>query len=112
MTLNHQSLNLQVPEKGHTATYLGIPLEFPPLVYIMPTFATCLTQVIEHMPSTAKLSMTAKSALYLEGNVDIEGTVEIDGALVVKAGPGAKIVIKSLKVQNKGWKMVEVGFLS
>lgn len=40
-----------------------------------------------------------------DGDIDIAGKLELDGALEVRAAPGTKVVIKNLKVVNKGWSV-------
>jgi len=47
--------------------------------------------------------MSAKSTLHLDGR-DIEvKSLDLDGTLIVKAAPGAHVVIDDLKVENEGW---------
>ena len=67
-----------------------------------------LTQVKSHVRPGADVHVTARSALVLEGDVDIDGSLEVDGAVEIRAAPGAKIVIKSLKVTNEGWSVTSV----
>lgn len=52
------------------------------------------------------MRMTARSSLVLQGDVCIAGKVEIDGALVIKAAPGAKVVVGDLTVSNAGWSLM------
>jgi UDP-sugar pyrophosphorylase len=59
--------------------------------------------VKRHLSADAKISVSARSALVLDGDIDIQGTLELDGALEIRALPGSKVVIKNLKVHNKGW---------
>lgn len=33
--------------------------------------------------------------------------MDLDGALVIRAAPGAKVVVKSLRVKNAGWQIEE-----
>lgn len=48
----------------------------------------------------------SRSTLVLEGEgLHLEG-LELDGALVIKAGPGARVSVRGLKVSNEGWAMV------
>jgi len=86
--------------------YAGIDLHFPPLVTLLPSFGTCLTEVKRHIKPGAEVFVSARSALVLEGDVDIQGKLHVDGALEVRAAPGTTIIIKNLKVENKGWRIV------
>jgi UDP-sugar pyrophosphorylase len=95
-------------EENAEKMYAGIKIHFPPLITLLPSFATSLTQVKSHMRPGADVQVTARSALVLEGDVDIEGSLHVDGAVEIRAAPGAKIVVKSLKVANKGWSVTSV----
>lgn len=48
-----------------------------------------------------------RSTLILEGDVDIEG-LQLDGALVLKASPGNKVVVRNEAVNNRGWEVCEL----
>jgi len=94
-----------VPTVGTEGTWAGVPLKLPPLVTLLPSFATTLAHTKARVAKGARVAVTARSALTLAGDVVIDGTLEVDGALVVRAGPGVRIVIKSLKVKNEGWEV-------
>eukprot|EP00292_Cryptomonas_paramecium_P003292 CAMPEP_0113679828 /NCGR_PEP_ID=MMETSP0038_2-20120614/10900_1 /TAXON_ID=2898 /ORGANISM="Cryptomonas paramecium" /LENGTH=575 /DNA_ID=CAMNT_0000597981 /DNA_START=164 /DNA_END=1888 /DNA_ORIENTATION=- /assembly_acc=CAM_ASM_000170 len=84
-------------------TFAGVPLKLPPLVTLMPSFASTLSETKARIKPDSKVSVTARSALTLQGDVFIDGTLELDGALVVRAGRGSRVVVKKLKVVNAGW---------
>jgi UDP-sugar pyrophosphorylase len=86
-----------------SGTYGGMDIKMPALVTLLPSFGTCLSDVKRHLSADAKISVSARSALVLDGDIDVQGTLELDGALEIRALPGCKVVIKNLKVHNKGW---------
>ena len=48
--------------------------------------------------------MSPTSLVYIDGTDVTLENVSVDGALVVRACPQAKVVIRNIAVQNKGWK--------
>lgn len=53
---------------------------------------------------TGEITMSPRSVVYIDGiDVTMEN-VSVDGALVVRACPDAKVIIRNIAVQNKGWK--------
>eukprot|EP00961_Rhodomonas_salina_P298687 3938296-Rhodomonas_salina.2 len=46
----------------------------------------------------AEVSVSGRSAVVLEGDITLQGKVSVDGALVIKAAPGAKVLVKDLTV--------------
>lgn len=56
-------------------------------------------KVLQH-----SILLAPKSVLLLEGRDIHIKNLKVDGALVVKAAPGAKVVIDGLAVSNAGWK--------
>ncbi|CAN0065898.1 unnamed protein product [Sphacelaria rigidula] len=46
------------------------------------------------------------STLILEGEELYLESVELDGALSLKAGAGARVTVRGLKVSNDGWAMI------
>jgi hypothetical protein len=50
------------------------------------------------------IRLSARSVLVLDGaGIEVRGPVDVDGALVVRAAPGARVVIGPLRVRNRGW---------
>ena len=50
------------------------------------------------------MRLSASSALVISGaDVSIRG-LDLDGAMVVEAGPGARVVIDGARVRNGGWR--------
>jgi len=92
----------------------GVPTAVGPKVVLSPSFAMTMEEMKRKFKSPDKVSVTEKSTLYLDGR-DIEvKALELDGALVVKAVPGAHVVIDGLKVSNEGWPLepIDVSDLS
>ena len=81
----------KVPQVGTQGTFAGIELSIPPLVVLLPSFATCKADVRARFKPGSALSMTARSSLVLQGDVTFEGEVSLDGALVIKASHGASV---------------------
>lgn len=57
-------------------------------------------------PPRALLHCPPRSTLVLEGEGLVLETLELDGALSLKAGEGARVTVRGLKVSNDGWEMV------
>lgn len=89
--------------EGEEQEMLGVPVTLSPAVVLAPSFALTADDV------RAKVSgghITGRSALVVEGEgVTIAG-LELDGALVIRACPGANVVVNGLRVQNDGWSFV------
>mmetsp|Transcript_23078 Transcript_23078/g.46707 ORF Transcript_23078/g.46707 Transcript_23078/m.46707 type:complete len:582 (-) Transcript_23078:386-2131(-) len=88
---------------GASGTFAGVPLQFGPLIILHPSFATSPGDVKKRLAG-GELSVSARSSLVLEGDISFQGKVTVDGALVIRAAPGAKVVVKDLQVQNEGWE--------
>mmetsp|Transcript_43328 Transcript_43328/g.67885 ORF Transcript_43328/g.67885 Transcript_43328/m.67885 type:complete len:244 (+) Transcript_43328:806-1537(+) len=111
MALNAKLLQLagaDIPDVGFKTSFGGIPLDFPPMIILHPSFGTALMEIKARFRPSAKVSVSAASSLVLSGDIVFDGTLDLDGALVIKAGPGATVVVKSLKVANQGWKLEEI----
>mmetsp|Transcript_66535 Transcript_66535/g.138695 ORF Transcript_66535/g.138695 Transcript_66535/m.138695 type:complete len:666 (-) Transcript_66535:380-2377(-) len=109
MSLNCQLLKMagcDVPTEGNPTSFGGISLDFSPMVVLHPSFGTCLSSIKKRIAPDAQVKISAKSALVLDGDIHIQGKLELDGALVIRAAPGAKVVVKKLSVANEGWTMV------
>ena len=106
MSLNTRMLRMagcDVPEEGaFSETYAGVPLSFPPLITLLPAFATCISEVKERVKG-AKVRISARSALVIGGDVTVQGTLDLDGALSIRAGPGAKVTVRNLRVSFGGF---------
>lgn len=88
------------PEKR---TFNGIEVDVYPRVVWASSWARTLAEARQHV---GKVKISASSTLLLEGNVHLED-LELDGALIVRAAPGCRVVLRGLKVQNAGWALCE-----
>jgi UDP-sugar pyrophosphorylase len=94
MALNARLLRLagaQVAEAPEAQSFAGIPLRFGPMVTLLPSFGTSLSDVKARLQAPGQMKVSARSALTLEGDVVIKGRLELDGALVIRALKGAKV---------------------
>ena len=66
MTLNSESAGVDIPLEGARGTFGGVPLTFPPIVVLHPSFGTCLTDINRRIGKDADVTVTARSALVLE----------------------------------------------
>mmetsp|Transcript_15679 Transcript_15679/g.25065 ORF Transcript_15679/g.25065 Transcript_15679/m.25065 type:complete len:563 (+) Transcript_15679:1285-2973(+) len=81
----------------------GVPTQVGPKIVLSPSFAMTMEELKRKFLSPGKVTMSAKSTLHLDGR-DIEvKSLDLDGTLIVKAAPGAHVVIDDLKVENEGW---------
>ena len=53
---------------------------------------------------TGEITMSPTSLVYIDGTDVTLENVSVDGALIVRACPQAKVVIRNMAIQNKGWK--------
>jgi UDP-sugar pyrophosphorylase len=58
--------------------------------------------------SQGSLLLASKSVLLLEGPDIAIKNLRVDGALVVRAVPGAKVVLDGLTVSNQGWTWTQL----
>lgn len=108
MLLNAQMLRMAgatVADEGPAGSFAGVPLQFPPWIVLLPSFATSPADVKRRVEG-AEVSVSGRSAVVLEGDITLQGKVSVDGALVIKAAPGAKVLVKDLTVENEGWEVV------
>uniref|UniRef100_A0A6U6C210 UTP-monosaccharide-1-phosphate uridylyltransferase n=1 Tax=Guillardia theta TaxID=55529 RepID=A0A6U6C210_GUITH len=111
MALNTRMLQMagaKIPEVGQAGTYAGIKLDFSPMVVLLPSFGTSLSDIKDRISPGASIEITSRSALVVEGEVFFEGKLKLDGALELRAQPGSSIIVKNLEVTNSGWEIVEV----
>jgi len=93
-------IKLPAPEK---LTFNGMAVEALPRVVLSPSFAPTLADVKAKVKA-GSIILSPGSVLVLDGaDIRVEGPLQVQGALVVRAAPGAKVVVGPLKVQNAGW---------
>lgn len=93
---------LHQPEKR---VFNGISVDLFPRVVLDPSFLPAVKDTMDRFGAGSVVLHDA--AVLCIGGADVRvESLEVDGALVVKAVPGAKVVIRGLKVANKGWEWV------
>lgn len=84
----------------------GIPVSSPgPRIVLNPSFAISQEELLEKIQGDNRI--TSRSSLVLEGHNLTIKNLDLDGALVIKAGDDTHVTVDGLKVQNKGWELVE-----
>jgi len=81
--------------------FLGVPFEDGARVVLAPRFGLTVAQIRARFATPERVQISDRSTLVLEGDVFVE-QLYLDGALFVSAAPGARIVIKTLRVVNAG----------
>ena len=93
-----------LPPAGELAAQ-GFALPLSPMVVFHPNFAVSFAAFRAKFPAPAEVRLSQRSALVIEGpDVTVAG-LELDGALVVRACAGARVVIRGLRVANRGWAL-------
>jgi len=104
--LKFSGVDLPVDCFDDFVTVAGIPVTSGPRIVLCPAFAVSQEEVLEKIKGNRN-KISKRSSLILEGqNLSIEN-LNLDGALVIKAGDNTHVSVDGLKVQNKGWELVE-----
>lgn len=90
--------------------YHNIPFEDGAKIVLNPRFGTTVAEIRSRFPSPESIHISDRSCLVLEGNIIIH-SLHLDGYLIVKAIPGARVVIKSLSVKNEGCSFDQIDVL-
>ena len=81
---------------------ISVPTNFPHIV-LHPGFVLTSKDFTKY----SDVTLTATSTLVINAvDVIIEG-LNLNGALVVQAPPTAKVIIRNLKIDNKGWELTD-----
>eukprot|EP00746_Dinoflagellata_sp_MGD_P136207 gnl/MRDRNA2_/MRDRNA2_70176_c0_seq2.p1 gnl/MRDRNA2_/MRDRNA2_70176_c0~~gnl/MRDRNA2_/MRDRNA2_70176_c0_seq2.p1 ORF type:complete len:985 (+),score=187.28 gnl/MRDRNA2_/MRDRNA2_70176_c0_seq2:25-2955(+) len=83
-------------------SYLGLQVDLHPRVIWEPCWACCIADVRARLPNPHEVCISGDSTLLLDGDIIIE-SLHLEGALVVKASPGARVILRGLRVVNEGW---------
>jgi UDP-sugar pyrophosphorylase len=84
----------------------GIPVTPGPRVILCPSFGITKEEVLDKV-NGENCKITQRSSLVLEGHHVTINSLDLDGALVIRAGEDSHVTVDGLKVQNKGWELVE-----
>ena len=85
----------------------GIPVTAGPRIILCPAFAVTHEEIMSkiHGPNN---KISKRSSLVLEGHHLTIKDLDLDGALVIRTGNDSHVTVDGLKVQNKGWDLVEL----
>ena len=105
--LKHAGVDIPVKDSPDDwVTVGGIPVTPGPRVILCPAFGITQEEIQRKIQGDNN-KVSERSSLVLEGhNLEIKD-LELDGALVIRAGEDCHVVVDGLKVQNKGWELVE-----
>jgi len=85
----------------------GIPVVSPgPRVVLGSSFAISQEEILAKIQGDDN-KITGRSSLVLDGHHLTIKNLDLDGALVIKTGDDTHVTVDGLKVQNKGWELVE-----
>jgi UDP-sugar pyrophosphorylase len=91
-------------DEAEVIEVLGIPLTPGPRVLLHPSFALGMSEVDARIEGG---SIAGDATLILEGDITLKNVEITSGsALVIKACPGAQVVVDSLRVDNRGYEQV------
>jgi UDP-sugar pyrophosphorylase len=103
--LNFVGVDLDVTTPENLVKVGGIPVTEGPRIILCPAFGITQEEILSKVQGKNRISK--RSSLILEGqNLTIKD-LDLDGALVVRAGEDSHVTVDGLKVQNKGWELVE-----
>lgn len=87
-------------EPATASSYRGVEAELLPIASLSPALSMPLDRLSRRIRD---VRISARSTLVLDADdVEIDG-LDLDGALIVRAVPGARVVIRRLTVRNEGW---------
>ncbi|KAK3237321.1 hypothetical protein CYMTET_52593, partial [Cymbomonas tetramitiformis] len=90
------------------ATYNGMTVPLHPRIVLSPKFATTFAEAEAKLAGKSAIHATQRSVLLLDGEDIVVESLKLDGALIVRAVPGARVVIKGAEVTNDGWDWVAI----
>ena len=102
------SFGVQVEVEAGEVEYCGIPVTHGAHVVLHPSFGTTVKELEGRFPTPGAVKITANSTLVVEGDVTIK-SLDLDGALVIRAAPGAAVVVNSCVVKNEGYTFEALG---
>jgi UDP-sugar pyrophosphorylase len=84
----------------------GIPVTPGPRIILCPAFAVTQEEILSKARGNGS-KISQRSSLVLDGHHISIQNLDLDGALVIRAGDDTFVTVDGLKVQNKGWSLVE-----
>ena len=104
-----EAFALPAGSDGGASGARGAPLSLLlwPRVVLGARFAATYAQLRERAPRPDAIEVGAGATLVVDGDVTIEAlSVAPGAALVLRAAPGARVRVRSLRVENAGWRLV------
>jgi UDP-sugar pyrophosphorylase len=86
----------------------GIPVTPGPRIILCPAFGITQEEILEKVGGAEKCSISERSSVVLDGHHLTIKNLEVDGALVIRCGKDTHVTVDGLKVQNKGWELMEL----
>jgi UDP-sugar pyrophosphorylase len=94
---------------GSPVCYSGVEASLFPIVLLSPKLTVSAAHLAHRF---SRIRISSRSTLVIDAEeVRIDG-LELDGALVIRAVPGARVVIRGLVVRNRGWQGVPLASTS
>ena len=84
----------------------GIPVTEGPRIILCPAFGITQEEIMSKIQGDNN-KVSKRSSLVLEGHHLTIKNLDLDGALVIRTGEDTHVTVDGLKVQNKGWELVE-----
>ncbi|KEP59974.1 UNVERIFIED_CONTAM: UDP-sugar pyrophospharylase [Hammondia hammondi] len=108
LALAAESVGARV-EIGESKPVCGNGVCYPmgPRVVLAPSWGISQDCMRRRLRGASSLKLSSTSTLIVEGDVFIKH-LELDGAAVLRAAPGAKLVVERLVVKNEGWPLKTV----
>ncbi len=103
--LKFAGVDLPVTSRADLVPVGGIPVAKGPRIVLGSSFAVSQEEILAKIQGENKI--TERSSLVLEGHHLTIKDLDLDGALVIKAGDETYVTVEGLKVENKGWDLVE-----
>lgn len=86
----------------------GIPVTKGPRVILCPAFGITQEEILEKVGGADLCRISDRSSVVLEGHHLTIKNLDVDGALVIRTGTDTHVTVDGLKVENKGWELVEL----
>eukprot|EP00980_Cylindrotheca_fusiformis_P005582 scaffold1184_cov132-Cylindrotheca_fusiformis.AAC.3 len=103
--LKFAGVDIDVTTPDDLVMVAGIPVTPGPRVMLCPSFAITQEEILKKIQGKNKI--TKRSSLVLEGHHLTIKDLELDGALVIRTGEDSHVTVDGLKVENRGWELVE-----
>ena len=105
--LKHAGVDVDVTEVPEGLVPVGgIPVTPGPRIILCPAFGITQEEILSKIEGDGN-KISSRSSLVLEGHHLTIKDLDLDGSLVIRAGEDCHVTVDGLKVQNKGWELVE-----